>query len=111
MRGICPISSRGGSRRLEGPDGGLAGAAILLGIEGNLLPFVETAEAGALQGGGVNKHVLAARCSIVASRRSNFLFIGAGPGFQTDPGLGGSVHARCRMSAFAVSSPKPRLLL
>src|SRR5260370_42481117 len=41
-------------------DGGLAGAAILLGIEGNLLTLAETAQAGALQRGGVDENVLAA---------------------------------------------------
>src|ERR1700730_14852990 len=41
-------------------DGSLAGAAVLLGIEGNLLTLAETAQAGALQRGGMDENVLAA---------------------------------------------------
>jgi hypothetical protein len=47
-------------RGLDIADGDLAGAAILLGIEGNLLTLVEAAHAGALEGRGVDEYVLAA---------------------------------------------------
>jgi hypothetical protein len=47
-------------RRLDIADGDLTGAAILLGIEGDLLALVEAAHAGALEGGGMDEHVLAA---------------------------------------------------
>src|SRR6266481_7601277 len=59
--GRSPIEiTPSGSRHLDSRDGGLAGAAILLGIEGNLLTLAETAQAGALQRGGVDENVLAA---------------------------------------------------
>ena len=46
--------------RLEIADRDLAGAAIFLGIEGDLLPFDKSAYSGALERSGVNEHVLAA---------------------------------------------------
>ena len=46
--------------RLDVVDGDLAGAAIFSRVEGDLLAFAEAADAGALKGGGVNEHVLAA---------------------------------------------------
>lgn len=45
---------------LDVVDGGLARAAIFLGVEGNLLTLVEAADAGAFQRGRVDEHVLAA---------------------------------------------------
>jgi hypothetical protein len=45
---------------LDGAHGDLAGAAIFLRIEGNLLAFDQPAHSGALERGGVDKDVLAA---------------------------------------------------
>src|SRR3954465_5379758 len=51
---------RAALRGLEGVDGDLAGAAVLGGVEGDLLALDETAQARALQRGGVDEHVLGA---------------------------------------------------
>jgi hypothetical protein len=60
--GFCylPAVSHSSLRRLDIADGDLTGAAILLGIEGDLLTLVEGAHAGALEGRGVDEHILAA---------------------------------------------------
>src|SRR3954469_5020247 len=47
-------------RGLDGVDGDLAGAAVLGGVEGDLLALDEAAQARALQRGGVDEHVLGA---------------------------------------------------
>jgi hypothetical protein len=47
-------------RGLNIADGDLAGTAIFLSVEGDLLTLVEGAHAGALEGCGVDEHVLAA---------------------------------------------------
>jgi hypothetical protein len=49
-----------GLNRLDVTDRSLAGAAIHLRVKRNLLTFIETANAGAFQSGGVHEHVLAA---------------------------------------------------
>src|SRR5262249_1491646 len=49
-----------GLRGLDVGDGGLAGATVRLGVEGDLLAPGETAHAGALESRGVDEHVLAA---------------------------------------------------
>src|SRR5262249_24681583 len=46
--------------RRNAADGELAGARVSLHVEAHLLTFVQACEAGALQRGGVNEHVLAA---------------------------------------------------
>ena len=46
--------------RLDVVDGNLAAAAIFGRVEGNLLTFAQPADAGALESGGVDEHVLAA---------------------------------------------------
>ncbi len=46
--------------RLDVVDGDLAGAAVFRRVEGDLLAFHETTKASALEGSGVNEHVLAA---------------------------------------------------
>src|SRR5262245_4431798 len=61
----CVARRRGGiaASGLQGldiGDGDLAGAAIGFGIERDFLALGEAAQAGALQGGGVDEHVLAA---------------------------------------------------
>lgn len=48
------------SRRLDGADGNLAAAAILLRIEGDLLALDQSTHSGALERGRVNEDVLAA---------------------------------------------------
>jgi hypothetical protein len=45
--------------RLDIADGGLAGAAILLGIEGDLLALDQPRHPGALERGGMDENVLA----------------------------------------------------
>jgi len=45
--------------RLDIADGGLAGAAILLGIEGDLLALDQPTHPGALERGGMDENVLA----------------------------------------------------
>jgi hypothetical protein len=47
-------------RRLDVAYGDLAGAAVFLGIEGNLLAFDQSAHSGTLERGGVDENVLAA---------------------------------------------------
>jgi hypothetical protein len=47
-------------RRLDICNRGLAGAAIFLGIEDNLLALDQSAHSGALQRGGVDEHILTA---------------------------------------------------
>ena len=49
-----------GSGNLDVADGDLAGAAVLLRVERDLLTLVEATQPGALQGGGVDEYVLAA---------------------------------------------------
>jgi hypothetical protein len=46
--------------RLDIRDGGLAGAAIFLGIEGDLLALDQPTHSGALKRGGVDENILAA---------------------------------------------------
>ena len=53
-------------------DGDFAGAAVLLSVEGDLLTLVEAAHAGALEGRGVDEHVLAA---VVRSNKAEALLI------------------------------------
>src|SRR5271165_3012035 len=55
-----PAVSHPRLRSLDIADGDLAGASILLGVEGDLLTLVEAAHAGALERRGVDEHVLAA---------------------------------------------------
>src|SRR5690349_3346031 len=54
---LCARSSLG---LLDVVDGDLAAAAVLGGVEGDLLTFNKIAHAGALESGGVDEHVLAA---------------------------------------------------
>src|SRR5258706_10006890 len=54
------VSASGALERLDGADRDFAGTAVFLRVEGDLLTFAETANAGALQSGGVDEHVLAA---------------------------------------------------
>src|SRR5687767_1416752 len=49
-----------GSRQLDSRDGDLAAAAVLGGVERHLLAIGQTADAGALQRGGMDEDVLAA---------------------------------------------------
>ena len=46
--------------RLDVADGGLAGAAVFLGVEGHLLALDEPTHSRALKRGGVDENVLAA---------------------------------------------------
>lgn len=46
--------------RLDVADRNLTGAAIFLGIEGDLLAFDQSTHSGALERGGVDEHILAA---------------------------------------------------
>src|SRR5262249_39996032 len=52
--------SRPRSRGPDGADRDLAGAAVFLGVEGDLLTLGQARHAGALERGGVDEHVLAA---------------------------------------------------
>jgi hypothetical protein len=45
---------------LDVVDGDFSGAAVFGGVEGDLLAFAQAADAGALERGGVDEHVLAA---------------------------------------------------
>src|SRR6185369_15355101 len=58
-RGQAPRASPA-SRGLDVVDGDLAGAAVLGGVEGDLLALAQPAQPGALERGGVHEHVLAA---------------------------------------------------
>src|SRR6202035_5842904 len=65
MRGACssnttPLMCPSRLRGLDVADGGLAGAAVLLGVERDLLAFDETGHAGPLERGRMDEHVLAA---------------------------------------------------
>ena len=54
-------------------DGDFAGAAVLLSVEGDLLTLVEAAHAGALEGRGVDEHVLAAVVHMLSDPRRHRL--------------------------------------
>src|SRR5438105_2537478 len=45
---------------LDGVDRDLAAARIVRGVEGHLLAFMQVVDAGALERGGMNKHILLA---------------------------------------------------
>src|SRR6266852_5265225 len=67
--GDAPAKSRHPNVR----DGGLAGAAIIFSIEGNLLTLAKAAQAGALQRCGMDENVLAAAVRLDESEA--FLFV------------------------------------
>src|SRR4028119_2209870 len=56
----CGEVTEVGSNRLQVAGRLLAGAAVGLDVIGDLLTFRQTSQAGALQGGGVDEHILAA---------------------------------------------------
>jgi hypothetical protein len=73
LKRILLIRSGKSLRRLDIAHRGLAGAAVDLGIEGDLLTLVETTNAGSFQSGGVHKHVLAAIVRL--DKAEAFLFV------------------------------------
>src|SRR3954468_13524409 len=95
-------------RGLDGVDGDLAGAAVLGGVEGDLLALDEAAQARALQRGGVDEHVLGAVVRL--DEAEAFLVVVEFHGARNHRGVlfAGGAGRRCLEESLNPRSAKPK---